>query len=101
MYKVTTPTLVFTFPSGFKPNQFNKVILTFSANKATPLLEKNKSDLTIDTSSVTYTLTQAETLLFPAGRIYCQINFVNADGSRIATEIQAINVINNLHNQVI
>ena len=101
MYKGTTPIFVFTFEPEFDPSTAQSVILTFSSNKINAILEKNKSQLTIDSTSIAVRLTQEETLKLPAGRIYCQINFTFSDGSRVSTDITAIEINSNLHNKVI
>ena len=101
MYKGSTPTFTFTFDEDFDPSSATSVILTFSANGINAILEKTKSELTIDSHSVTIKLTQAETLLFPAGRLYCQLNFVMSDGTRLPTDIAIVMFDNNLHDEVI
>lgn len=101
MYKGTTPTFIFTFPPNFDPSQASSIVLTFSSNKKDAILEKTKNDLVVDSSSVTAYLSQEETLSIPVGRVYCQINFVYDDGSRLPTNVQVITLDNNLHNRVI
>lgn len=101
MYKGTTPTFTFTFPPDFDPTTADQVILTFSANKKDPLIEKDDSELEINSDSIYVSLTQEETLSIPVGRLYCQINFFYDDGSRASTDIQIINIDHNLHNRVI
>ena len=100
MYRGTTPTFIFTFPEEFDPTLAQSVILTFSANKKDAILEKTEQDLQISSQSIQVSLTQEETLLFPSGRIYYQINFYYGNGQRISTDIQLIVFEYNLHNKV-
>lgn len=101
MYKGTTPTFIFTFPPDFDPSLAEEVVLTFSANKRDPILEKTTENLEITSEFIAVFLTQQETLALPTGRIHCQINFVYNDGSRASTDIQTFVADNNLHNSVI
>lgn len=101
MIKGTTPTFVFTFSPYFDFSDAEEIILTFSSNKVNGILEKTKSELEIDESSISVTLTQQETLLLPVGRVYCQINFYFGSGIRMSTDMVAVNVDHNLHNKVI
>lgn len=100
MYKGTTPTFIFTFPPDFDPSQAAHVILTFSANKKNSILEKDETELDIGSDYISAYLTQEETLQFPTGKIYCQINFLYDDTSRASTDIQAFAADNNLHGSV-
>lgn len=44
MYKGTTPTITFRFPSDFDPSLASKIILTFSANEHMPPLFELSQD---------------------------------------------------------
>lgn len=99
MYKGTTPSLIFTF-SDFDPTSAVAIIVTLSADRKTPIIEKDESELTIDTTSVTVALTQEETLSMPSGNVFAQINFLMNDGSRCATNIMSIDFSRNLHSEV-
>lgn len=101
MYKGTTPTFVFTFPPYFNPSSAEEIIVTFSSNKVNDILEKTKSEITVDNESIMVTLTQQETLMLPLGRLYCQINFVFSDGQRVATDVVVVGINQNLHDRVI
>lgn len=100
MYKGTTPTFVFTF-ADFDPTTADRIILTISADKRTPILEIDKTDMTVDSESISIWLSQEETLAFPVGNIYCQFNFVFEDGQRVASNIGTIVWNRNLHSEVI
>ena len=99
MYKGTTPTFIFTF-TDFDPTQAEEIILTFSVDQKTPLLEKHTEDLTIESDNISVALTQEETINFPKGNMYCQFNFKYSDGSRVASAICSIDWANNLHREV-
>lgn len=100
MYKGTTPTIIFTF-ADFDPTTADRIILTISADKRTPILEIDKTDMTVDSESVSIWLSQEDTLSFPVGRVFAQFNFVFADGQRVASNIATIEWNRNLHSEVI
>lgn len=99
MYKGTTPTFTFTF-SDFDPTSAVAIIVTLSADRKTPIIEKDESELTIDSTSVSLALTQEETLAMPSGNVYAQLNFLMNDGSRCATNIMSVDFSRNLHSEV-
>lgn len=100
MYKGTTPTFTFTF-SDFDPTRASKILLTFSVDRKTPLLEIGESDMTVNSTSISVYLSQETTISFPVGRLYAQFNFVFSEGQRAASTITTIDWNRNLHDEVI
>lgn len=94
MYKGTTPTFIFSF-ADFDPTTADKVIVTFSNG-----LEVTEEDLDITSEAISLWLDQPQTLAMPAGNVNVQINFLFADGQRVATNIQTVVWNKNLHNEV-
>lgn len=98
MYKGTTPTLTFTF-TDCDPTLAESIIVTI-AKQGVTVLEKATSALTITETSVSFKLSQEETLAFPTGEVQCQINLLYSDGSRVATNIVKVDWSKNLHGEV-
>lgn len=94
MYKGTTPTFIFTF-SDFDPTTAEKIIVTFSNG-----LEITEEDLDVTAESISLWLDQSQTLKMPQGNVSVQINFLFADGQRVASTVQTIVWNRNLHNEV-
>lgn len=92
--KGTTPTIIFTF-TDFDPTTAEKTIVSFSNG-----LEITETDMDITSDSVSVWLTQEQTLGMMQGTVTVQINFLFADGQRVATNTERINWLNNLHNEV-
>ena len=94
MYKGTTPTFIFSF-ADFDPTEAEKIIVSFSNG-----LEITEEDLDVTSDSISLWLDQAQTLSMPTGDVTVQINFLFADGQRVATNKTKVNFDRNLHNEV-
>ena len=92
--KGTTPTFVFSF-TDFDPTTAEKIIASFSNG-----LEITEADMDITTESISVWLSQEQSLSMPQGGVTVQINFLFADGQRVATSAEKIDWENNLHNEV-
>lgn len=99
MYKGTTPTLIFTFPSTFDVTDAEKVLVTIAA-KGVPNIELTDEDIDVAEHSVSVWLSQEQTLSLPVGYAQAQINLLYADGQRAATNIVRFEWSQNLHNEV-
>jgi len=88
MRRATTPTHYFTLPSV--ASEYSDIHITYS-QRGTKILEKNKSDLTIDGKKVSFTMTQQETKLFDSGVAYVQLR-VLIDDTALASEIMTFKV---------
>ena len=87
MRRGTTPTIVFHLPFGVE--EINNCEVYFSQNDEL-IIEKKFEDCVLDGSTLSVTLTQAETLAFSSddnGRVEMQLRFVFVDGSVDATTI--------------
>lgn len=94
MYKGTTPTFIFSF-TDFDPTTAEKIIVSFSNG-----LEVTEEDLDVTSDSISLWLDQAQTLAMPNGNVNVQINFLFADGQRVASNVQTVVWNRNLHNEV-
>ena len=84
----TTPTITYTFKT-VSPSDFRACILTIKCNGQI-LIEKTISDAEISTDSVSWTLSQSETLSLGTKTAKMMCNWVTQDGTRGASEITAI-----------
>lgn len=84
MYRGTTPTNVFT--TDVDLTEATELYISYEQNKEV-IVEKELSDATITETSVSVTLTQAETLLFQPGKVFVQIRAKFGDGTAVASNI--------------
>lgn len=84
----TTPTITYTFKT-VSPSDFRACILTIKC-AGQMLLEKTLADAEIGTNSVSWTLSQSETLSLGTRVAKMMCNWVTADGTRGASEITTI-----------
>lgn len=96
MYKGTTPTFIFTF-SDFDPTTAEQIIVTFS--NGLEIMSGNET-MEVTTNRISLWLDQTQTLAMPNGNVNVQINFLLADGNRVATNVQTLVWSKNLHNEV-
>ena len=80
----TTPTITYTFKT-VSPSDFRICILTIKCNGQI-LIEKTLSDAEIGTDSVSWTLSQSETLSLGTKTAKMMCNWVTRDGTRGASE---------------
>ena len=80
----TTPTITYKYKT-VSPSDFRACILTIKCNGQI-LIEKTLSDAEISTDSVSWTLSQAETLSLGTRVAKMMCNWVTADGTRGASE---------------
>lgn len=77
----TTPTIIYTF-SLVDPADFSKATLTVMQNDEI-IIEKTLPDATVEEDNVSWTLTQAETLLLEVGGYgTIMLNWLTVDGVR-------------------
>ena len=86
MWRGTTPTHTFTLPDGIRAEDFTVIFITYSQN-GTPVLEKEKADMTLEDNIIRLTFSQADSLLFDAGPVKIQLRAKTADGQAVASEI--------------
>lgn len=96
MYKGTTPTFIFTF-SDFDPTTAEQIIVTFSNGLE---ITNDSENMEVTTNRISLWLDQTQTLAMPNGNVNVQINFLLADGNRVATNVQTLVWSKNLHNEV-
>lgn len=95
----TTPTITYKFKI-VSPSDFRACILTIKCNGQI-LIEKTLSDAEIGTDSVSWTLTQAETLSLGTRVAKMMCNWVTADGTRGASAETVIMGVTNHKSEVI
>ena len=84
----TTPTIIYKFKI-VSPADLTKAILTIKS-MGQIILEKTLADATVGEDSLSWTLTQAETLSLGTRVAKMMCNWVTADGTRGASEITTI-----------
>lgn len=100
----TTPTYILTFPKDIDLTTMDDIIVTIANQDFGKLIEKQKAELEIDTTSISVYLTQEETLALPLGSLLIQVNMTFQEGSktkRVASEIVRVQSAKNLHEEVI
>lgn len=81
-----------TIQTPEQPSTYSKIIVTF-AQGGTNLFTKNKSQLTIDTDTVTVKLDQTETKQFDASKLaFMQIRCYNSQYNAPGSAVWAIRV---------
>ena len=89
MIRGTTPTHTFMLPVDLRTAE---VIELYYAQNNTVVVEKQKSDMTVTSNSVSVTLTQEDTLKFCVSDVEMQIRARFPSGEAIATDIKRTNV---------
>ena len=80
----TTPTITYTF-KGVPVNSIVKAVLAVK-ERGVNILEKDLSDATVGEDTLSWTLTQEETLQFGAKTATMMLNWKASDGTRGASE---------------
>ena len=86
MWRGTTPTHTFTLPENIRVQDFTVIYITYSQN-GSPVLEKEKADMTLEGNVIRLNFSQADSLLFGAGPVKIQLRAKTADGKAVASEI--------------
>lgn len=95
----TTPTIEFTFKVVDVSN-ISSAVLTIKQNGQI-VVEKDKSSAAIGESSISWTLSQEESLSFGRGEIWVMLNWLTADGARGASDDNSVDILQNHVNEVI
>lgn len=89
----TTPTIIYKF-SIISPNDLIQAKMTIKG-KNTILLSKFLSEATIGEDSISWKLSQAETLSLGVGTRTMMLNWLTADGTRGVSKETIVNATNN------
>lgn len=82
----TTPTFLLTFSDeGLDLTEAQSVYVTFRMGGRA--ITKTGEDLVVEAKQITVSLTQAESLVFPDGKVKVQANWVFPDGGRAASTV--------------
>lgn len=100
MIRATTPTHIFTFPTGITPSNLEKIKITYS-QCGKKILEKSKSDLTFTSNSCTLNLTQEEMNKFKEGTVEIQVRAKNDIDKVMASQILSVKVRRVLSEEVL
>lgn len=104
IYKGTTPTYTLTFEDETLDfAQATDIIVTISTKTESILLELTGDDLEISNNTISFSLTQAQTLSMPRGNLLLQVNWTyTADGDtkRACSNITTVSFRENLHDEV-
>lgn len=95
----TTPTIKYTF-STVSVSDITAAYLTIVMNGST-LLEKDLTQATIDSDSISWTLTQQESLAMTGSKVTAMLNWKLNDGTRGASTRTALFVEKNDKEEVI
>ena len=95
----TTPTIVYTF-ANVSVTDISVAILTLKQN-GTVIVERNLDTAEVGTSSLSWTLTQEETLQFTGSTINSMLNWKLADGTRGASKKGSFAIEDNYVKEVI
>ena len=108
-YTATTPTYALTF-EGVDLTTAVEAAVTITDVYSKVLLELTDTDLTIEQvlddqqqvtgCTVSFSLTQAQTIAFPQGNLYLQVNWKPSAATRACSDIASIAFKTNLKNEV-
>lgn len=103
-FKGTTPTYTLTLPEEIDLSQASNVYVTFAKSNYAVIVQKDSDELEIVGNVVNVFLTQEETLRFPLGEVYLQLNWTYVENNiskRACSQIVTIKSARNLINEVI
>lgn len=100
MTRGTTPTFILTVPDTCDLTQCSNVYVTFKQPNGI-VITKSGNDIDIMPHEVDVYLDQAETLMFAAGSVNVQLNFVFPGGQRACSDIAKISIRENLLPEVL
>lgn len=89
----TTPTITYTF-KVVPVATITKAVLTVK-ERGVNIIEKDLSDATVGEDTLSWTLTQEETLAIGARGASIMLNWLTADGVRGASKEEIVNGVNN------
>ena len=101
MRRGTTPDYLLSIP-GYDLSEC-KVYVTVQqyANAITLTSDRLEIEVQDDTTSISFRLTQAETLQFKSGNAEVQVRFIDSEGTAQATDIGRIDIMPILYEDVI
>ena len=89
----TTPTITYTF-NQVRPSEITSAVLT-AKRRGVIVLEKNLAAATVTEESISWTLTQEETLALGIGAVEIMLNWLDANGKRGVGKTATVNVTPN------
>lgn len=95
----TTPTIEFTF-KVVDVTSINTAVMTIKQGGQI-VVEKDKSTATIGDDSLSWTLSQEDSLSLGCGLVRVMLNWVLADGTRGASDNNGVEMLPNHKNEVI
>ena len=101
MFKGTTPTFIISLCSELDLNEDTSEIWVTVKDSSGSLLNKTKSELTIEDNKLLVYLTQAETNAFASGKAMLQVRILTTGGKALASKIAEFDVDDVLKSGVI
>ena len=83
MYKGITPTLTLTLPEDINLDYAQSVYVTIQDKAGAVKMRKTGADLVVDENTIELYLAQEETLSFPPGAVYLQVNWTYMEGEKV------------------
>lgn len=104
IYRGTTPTYTLTFiDENLDFGDANEIILTIADTNDNAILELSGNQLDVGTKTISFSLSQQQTLAMPKGNLPVQVNWTYTYGQqtkRACSNIVNINFHKNLHREV-
>ena len=104
IYRGTTPTYTLTFEDeNLDFGDAHEIILTIADTNDNAILELSGTQLDVGTKTISFSLSQQQTLAMPKGNLPVQVNWTFLYGSEIkraCSNIVNINFQKNLHREV-
>lgn len=104
MFRGTTPTFTLTFSDEHLDfSDARSIAVTISDRSQHCIVEITESDLTIETNSLSFSLSQEQTLSLPEGNLLVQVNWTYDQGNvvkRACSDVAQIDFRRNLKEEV-
>lgn len=103
LYRGTTPTYTITFPNDVDMTLASDVTVSLGNSSKNTLIEKKGSELVIDQHTVSFDLSQEESLIFRQNFFLGQVNWLYYDGPKVrraCSNVFTIPVEDNMKDEV-
>lgn len=80
LYRGTTPTYTITFPNDIDMTLATNIVVSLGNSSKNTLIEKKGNDLAVDVHTVSFDLSQEESLRFRQKFFIGQVNWLYSDG---------------------
>ena len=83
LYRGTTPTYTITFPNDIDMTLATNIVVSLGNSSKNTLFEKKGNDLDVDVHTISFDLSQEESLRFRDKFVVGQVNWLYPDGSKV------------------